>query len=107
MRLAWTHTAQALNAGGNPTGMVYAYNVFQLSGGSLSFLGTTPNNAYFVPSIVQSGTSKIAAIEVRTVAADMGMSPYLTQTMYVDWQRPAWTLTWQGGGYGSPGGSGT
>jgi autotransporter-associated beta strand protein len=107
LQLAWTHATGALSGSGNPTGAVYAYDIFQLSGGSQSFLGATPNNAYFVPSIVRSGTSNFATIEVQTVAADMGMSSYLTQQVYADWSRPAWNLTWQGNGYGSPGGSGT
>ena len=47
MRLAWTHAAGALNAGGDPTGMVYAYNIFQLSGGSLSFLGADAEQRLF------------------------------------------------------------
>jgi autotransporter-associated beta strand protein len=107
MQLAWTHATGAVDANGNPTGAVYAYNVYQLNpNNSQTFLGATPDNAYYVPSITRSGTGNFATIEVQTVAADMGVSQYLTETTYVDWARPAWTLTWQGNG-ASPGGSGT
>src|SRR5439155_353732 len=101
------HAAGALDGSGNPTGAIYAYNIFKLNtSGTQSYLGGTPNNAYFVQNLVRSGTENFVTLQVQTVGADLGVSPYLTQKTYVDWSRPAWTLSWQGNG-SSPGGSGT
>jgi mannosyl-glycoprotein endo-beta-N-acetylglucosaminidase len=106
LQLGWTHANGAVDGSGNPTGAIYAYNVYQVnSDSSQTFLGGTPGNAYFVPAITRSSSGNFATVQVQAVAADMGVSSYLTATTYVDWARPAWNLTWQGDG-SSPGGSG-
>jgi autotransporter-associated beta strand protein len=85
----------------------YEYNVYQrLANNSLSWVGGTPDNAYFVPDVKRQGTSNFVNLEVETVAADTGVSSHATVAAYVDWSRAAETLTWQANG-STAGGAGT
>ncbi|MES2570963.1 MAG: glycoside hydrolase [Verrucomicrobiota bacterium] len=64
-RLKWTHSADP----------VYYYNVYRRNpDNSRTWLGATPNNAYFVPEIKHTTAETFASIEIETVGLDFGTS---------------------------------
>jgi len=65
IRLKWTHSADP----------VYAYYVYRVNPDSTrTFLGGSPNNAYFVPEIVRVGSEETTVIEVRALGPDFSLS---------------------------------
>jgi len=74
LRLKWSHTADSL----------YYYNVYRRNpDNTLSYLGGTPNNAYFVPSLERIDSESTTVIEVEAVALDFGHSSHATTVF--DW----------------------
>ena len=64
-RLKWTHSPDP----------VYCYNVYRRNPDTTrTWLGATPNNAYFVPELRRSGSEAFAPLEVETVGLDFGVS---------------------------------
>ncbi|MDB6155505.1 MAG: Mannosyl-glycoprotein endo-beta-N-acetylglucosaminidase [Chthoniobacteraceae bacterium] len=64
-RLKWTHSPDP----------VYYYNVYRRNpDNSRTWLGATPNNAYFVPEIKHTTAETFAPIEIETVGMDFGTS---------------------------------
>jgi hypothetical protein len=65
IRLKWTHSADP----------AYAYYVYRVNPDSTrTFLGGSPNNAYFVPEIVRVGSEETTVIEVRAIGPDFSLS---------------------------------
>jgi mannosyl-glycoprotein endo-beta-N-acetylglucosaminidase len=50
------------------------------SDGTRTYLGATPNDAYFVPQLDRAGTESTTAIEVEAVSAEYGRSAAATTT---------------------------
>lgn len=64
-RLRWTHSPAT----------VYAYHIYRRNpDGSRTWLGATPNNAYFAPEIVRAGSESSTPLEVEAVGWDFGAS---------------------------------
>jgi mannosyl-glycoprotein endo-beta-N-acetylglucosaminidase len=82
IRLRWSHSPET----------VYQYNVFRVNpDDSRTFLGATPDNAYFVPEIVRVGEEDTTTVEVVAVGPDFSASDPVSTTV-------AWTTTGTGGG---------
>jgi mannosyl-glycoprotein endo-beta-N-acetylglucosaminidase len=77
LRLRWDHSIDE----------VYYYNVFRRNpDSSLTYLGGTPNNAYFVPSVkYEQGDSAISVL-VQTVGSEFGESSFAETTF--EWFSP-------------------
>lgn len=74
LRLRWVHSADA----------VYYYNVYRRNpDSSLTFLGATPNNAYFVSTLARVEPETTVVIEVEAVGLDFGHASHAT-TIF-DW----------------------
>lgn len=72
-RLKWTHS---------PT-PVYYYNVFRRNPDTTrTWLGATPNNAYFVPELKRVGNEAYAPVEVEMVGLDFGTSTAATANIF-------------------------
>ncbi|WP_309054547.1 discoidin domain-containing protein [Streptomyces sp.] len=73
LRLAWTPSA---------TGSVRHYEVYRRDAdGGRTFLGATPNDAYFVSRLDREGTESTTTLEVEAVSAEYGRSPAATATV--------------------------
>ncbi|MET9337331.1 discoidin domain-containing protein [Nonomuraea sp. NPDC003804] len=71
LRLSWTGAGQA-----------HHYDVYRRNGdGTRTYLGATPNDAYFVPQLDRSGTETTTTIEVEAVGAEYGRSAAATTTV--------------------------
>ncbi|MFF5210973.1 discoidin domain-containing protein [Streptosporangium sp. NPDC000396] len=78
LRLAWTVSAR---------GPAHHYEVYRRNpDGTRTYLGATPNDAYFVPRLDRVGTETTTVIEVEAVSAEYGRSAAATAT-----------VTWSGG----------
>ncbi|MGW4897566.1 endo-beta-N-acetylglucosaminidase [Kitasatospora sp. NPDC004240] len=79
LRLAWTGST-----GGAP---VHHYEVYRRNAdGGRTFLGATPNDAYFVPQLDREGNEGATTVEVEAVSAEYGRSAAASTTV-------AWTGT--------------
>lgn len=77
LRLQWPHTPSPL----------YYYNVYRRNPDySLTYLGGTPNNAYFVSKVDQVGNETSVTIEVEAVGKEFGHSEHATATF--NWNPP-------------------
>jgi endo-beta-N-acetylglucosaminidase D len=75
VRLKWTHS----------TDSVYAYYSFRVNADmTRTFLGGTPNNAYFVPEVVRENYEDSTVIEVRTLGQDFALSS--PDTTVITWE---------------------
>ena len=75
LRLSWTASPSAVNT----------YAVFQRhSDGSETWLGGTPNTAYFVQSLTRDGSEATSTIEVETISPDFQYSTAATTTVTWD-----------------------
>jgi mannosyl-glycoprotein endo-beta-N-acetylglucosaminidase len=73
LRLKWDHSPDT----------PYAYNVYRVNPDlSRTYLGATPNNAYFVTRIDRVGTEAMTTIEVETVGQEFGFSAPDTTTLH-------------------------
>ncbi|MGW0069445.1 endo-beta-N-acetylglucosaminidase [Streptosporangium sandarakinum] len=73
LRLAWTPSG---------SGQVHHYDVYRRdAGGSRTYLGATPNDAYFVPQLDRAGSETGTTIEVEAVSTEYGRSPAATATV--------------------------
>ncbi|MEV0643955.1 discoidin domain-containing protein [Phytomonospora sp. NPDC050363] len=73
LRLAWTASA---------SGSVHHYDVYRRdSGGGRTYLGATPNDAYFVARLDRAGTESSTTIEVEAVSTEYGRSAPATTTV--------------------------
>lgn len=71
LRLKWQHS----------TTPVYYYNIYRKNtDNSLTYLGSTPNNAYFVPKVERAGTESSVEIVVQAVGKEFGHSEAATTT---------------------------
>ncbi|MFI9295564.1 endo-beta-N-acetylglucosaminidase [Streptomyces gardneri] len=78
LRLSWTASA---------TGAVHHYEVYRRNpDGSRTFLGATPNDAYFVPRLDRVGTEASTTLDVEAVSTEYGRSAPVTTT--VNWSAP-------------------
>ncbi|TDC10350.1 glycoside hydrolase [Nonomuraea longispora] len=74
LRLAWTGSR----------GKVHHYDVYRRDpGGGRTYLGATPNDAYFVPRLDRAGAETSTTIEVEAVSTEYGRSP--AATVAVPW----------------------
>src|SRR5262249_14580049 len=74
LRLRWNHSPDP----------IYYYNVYRRNpDDSLTYLGGTPNNAYFVAEINRVGSETTTLIEVEAVGREFGHSLRATTTF--DW----------------------
>ena len=74
IRLKWNHSPDS----------VYTYFVFRQNADSTrTFLGGTPNNAYFVPSVIREGEETSTIIEVVAVSPEFIYST--ADTVSIDW----------------------
>ncbi len=72
-RLKWTHSPS----------IVAHYNVYRRNAdNSRTWLGATPNNAYFVPQVKRVGGESFVPIEIETVAPDHGVSIAATTNLF-------------------------
>jgi mannosyl-glycoprotein endo-beta-N-acetylglucosaminidase len=77
LRLNWNHSPDP----------VYAYYVYHLhADSSRTFLGGTPNNAYFVSQIDRLGDEQRAVIQVEAVGQDFSRS--VADTVSIAWDEP-------------------
>jgi len=77
LRLKWDHSASD----------VYYYNVFRRNpDSSITYLGGTPNNAYFVPSVKYEQGDSAVAVLVQTVSTEFGHSDFAET--YFEWFSP-------------------
>lgn len=73
LRLAWTAA---------PSGQVHHYDVYRRNAdGSRTYLGATPNDAYFVPRLDRAGAETSTTIEVEAVSTEYGRSAAATATV--------------------------
>ncbi|MGW6917203.1 endo-beta-N-acetylglucosaminidase [Kitasatospora sp. NPDC054939] len=73
LRLSWT---------GSAGGGVHHYELYRRNAdGGRTFLGATPNDAYFVPALDREGSEGSATIEVVAVSAEYGRSAAATATV--------------------------
>lgn len=73
LRLKWTHS----------TSPVYHYNIYKRNlDNSRTWLGATPNNAYFVPQVLRNTGESYVPIEIETVAPDFGVSSAATANVF-------------------------
>ncbi|MEU3749332.1 MULTISPECIES: endo-beta-N-acetylglucosaminidase [Streptomyces] len=73
LRLSWTASA---------TGSVHHYEVYRRNpDGSRTFLGATPNDAYFVPRLDRVGTEASTTLDVEAVSTEYGRSAPATITV--------------------------
>ncbi|NRQ40335.1 glycoside hydrolase [Nonomuraea sp. NN258] len=80
LRLSWTAAAGS--------GQVHHYDVYRRNpDGTRTYLGGTPNDAYFVPQLDRAGTETTTTIDVEAVSAEFGRSPAASTT-----------VTWSGSG---------
>ncbi|RJL30172.1 glycoside hydrolase [Bailinhaonella thermotolerans] len=71
LRLAWTGSSG-----------VHHYDVYRRDAdGGRTYLGATPNDAYFVPQLDRAGTEQSTTIEVEAVSAEYGRSAAATTTV--------------------------
>jgi mannosyl-glycoprotein endo-beta-N-acetylglucosaminidase len=71
LRMKWDHSPSN----------VYYYNVYRRNpDSSLTYLGGTPNNAYFVPMIKRVAGDSLVTVEVEAVGLDFGHSAHATTT---------------------------
>jgi endo-beta-N-acetylglucosaminidase D len=83
LRLKWEHSLDP----------VYYYNVYRRNPNALStYLGGTPNNAYFVPSVARVGSEASTTIEIEAVGLDFRHSRRATTTFTWDAPPPSSTL---------------
>ncbi|MEU4330127.1 endo-beta-N-acetylglucosaminidase [Nonomuraea dietziae] len=76
LRLAWTA------AGSGSGGQVHHYDVYRRNAdGSRTYLGATPNDAYFVPQLDRAGAETSTTIEVEAVSTEYGRSAAATATV--------------------------
>ncbi|WP_344623497.1 endo-beta-N-acetylglucosaminidase [Kitasatospora arboriphila] len=79
VRLAWTPSA---------TGAVHHYEVYRRNpDGSRTFLGATPNTAWFVPQLDRAGTETSTVLDVEAVSTEYGRSAAASTT--VTWSAAA------------------
>jgi endo-beta-N-acetylglucosaminidase D len=72
-RLKWTHSPSA----------IAHYNVYRRNAdNSRTWLGATPNNAYFVPQVKRVAGETYVPIEIETVAPDYGVSTAATTNLF-------------------------
>lgn len=72
LRLAWTP----------PSGAVHHFDVYRRdAGGGRTYLGATPNDAYFVPQLDRAGTEASTTIEVEAVSPEYGRSSAATASV--------------------------
>jgi hypothetical protein len=72
-RLKWTHSPSA----------IAHYNVYRRNAdNSRTWLGATPNNAYFVPQVKRVAGETYVPIEIETVAPDYGVSIAATTNLF-------------------------
>jgi mannosyl-glycoprotein endo-beta-N-acetylglucosaminidase len=77
IRLRWTHSSDE----------VYSYNVYRLNpDSSLTFLGSSPNNAYFVPLVQRVEPETETTILVEAVSPEFGYSEPVETSI-------TWTIT--------------
>lgn len=77
LRLRWNHS----------TSEVYYYNVFRKNqDNSLTYLGGTANNAYFVPYVEYEQGDSVVTILVQTVGSEFGESSFAETTF--EWFSP-------------------
>jgi mannosyl-glycoprotein endo-beta-N-acetylglucosaminidase len=77
LRLKWDHSASD----------VYYYNVFRRNpDSSITYLGGTPNNAYFVPSVKYEQGDSAVAVLVQTISTQFGHSDFAEA--YFEWFSP-------------------
>ncbi|MFJ8667534.1 discoidin domain-containing protein [Streptomyces sp. NPDC093600] len=75
LRLTWTAPASA-------AGSVHHYEVFRRNAdGTRTFLGGTPNDAYFVPRLDRAGSETTTTLDVEAVSTEYGRSPAATTTV--------------------------
>jgi hypothetical protein len=75
LRLKWTHSPSP----------VYYYNVYRRNlNGTSTYLGGTPNDAYFVPEVARVGTESATTIEVEAVSPDFRHASRATTTFNWD-----------------------
>ena len=75
LRLSWSHSSDPVSY----------YNVYRRNpGGGLTYLGGTPNNAYFVGEVARVGTEASTVIEVEAVGLDFGHSARATTSFSWD-----------------------
>jgi endo-beta-N-acetylglucosaminidase D len=80
LRLSWDHSSSA----------VRYYNVYRRNpDNSLTYLGGTPSNAYFVSEVARVGAETSAVIEVEAVGRDFGHSSHAATSFAWDGVGPA------------------
>ncbi|MEU6979271.1 discoidin domain-containing protein [Streptomyces sp. NPDC046371] len=73
LRLGWTASA---------SGEVHHYEVYRRNAdGSRTFLGATPNDAYFVPKLDRVGSETSTTLDVEAVSTEFGRSPAASTTV--------------------------
>ncbi|WP_405016077.1 discoidin domain-containing protein [Kitasatospora sp. NBC_00070] len=73
LRLSWAASA---------TGAVHHYEVYRRNAdGTRTFLGATPNDAYFVPQLDRAGTESATTLDVEAVSTELGRSTAASTTV--------------------------
>ncbi|HCU49953.1 MAG TPA: glycoside hydrolase, partial [Micromonosporaceae bacterium] len=73
LRLSWT---------ASPGGQVHHYDVYRRNpNGTRSYLGATPNDAYFVPQLDRVGTEATTTLDVEAVSTEFGRSAATSTTV--------------------------
>jgi mannosyl-glycoprotein endo-beta-N-acetylglucosaminidase len=85
LRLSWTESGRRFHH--HSGGRVHHYDVYRRNpDGTRTYLGATPNDAYFVPRLDRAGAESATTIEVEAVSAEYGRSSATTAT--VSWEGP-------------------
>lgn len=73
LRLAWT---------ASPGGQVHHYDVYRRNpNGTRTYLGATPNDAYFVPQLDRVGSEATTVLDVEAVSTEFGRSAATSTTV--------------------------
>lgn len=85
LRLAWTEPGRRVHH--HSDRRVHHYDVYRRNpDGTRTYLGATPNDAYFVPRLDRVGAEAATTIEVEAVSTEYGRSSATTAT--VSWKAP-------------------
>ncbi|MFI7450040.1 glycoside hydrolase [Nonomuraea sp. NPDC049714] len=83
LRLSWTESGRRVHD--HSGRRVHHYDVYRRNpDGTRTYLGATPNDAYFVPRLDRAGAESATTIEVEAVSAEYGRSSATTAT--VSWE---------------------
>nr|WP_082534636.1 discoidin domain-containing protein [Nonomuraea pusilla] len=85
-------TSKSLRLSWTGSGQVHHYDVYRRNpDGSRTYLGATPNDAYFVPRLDRVGAETSTTVEVEAVGAEYGRSAPATTTVTWDGTPPEGT----------------